>query len=185
MPVSSYNITPALNTTISGIDISEGSPAAGYNDALRQIMADIRAWTDAYAVTYPISIANGGTGATSAATGLAALGGLSVTYKELPQSAKSTGFTLDLTQSAGHIYYTGGAATVLVPANASVAFAIGTAIMLVNDGSGALTLSRDTGVALKWAANNVDANRTLATGGMATLIKVASDLWFISGMGLS
>jgi len=66
MPVSSYNITPALNTTISGIDISEGSPAAGYNDALRQIMADIRAWTDAYAVTYPISIANGGTGTTTA-----------------------------------------------------------------------------------------------------------------------
>ena len=74
MPVSAYSTTPALNTAISGIDISEGSAAAGYNNALRQIMADIKVWTDAYAVTYPITIALGGTGAATAAAALTALG---------------------------------------------------------------------------------------------------------------
>jgi hypothetical protein len=74
MSVSDYNSNPALNTSIAGIDISEGCSAAGYNNALRQFMADIRVWTDAYAVTYPISIANGGTNAVTAAAALANLG---------------------------------------------------------------------------------------------------------------
>lgn len=73
--IDDYDPVPANNTDIAGIDISEGSAAAGYNNALRQIMADIKTWTDAYAVTYPISIANGGTGQDTAAEALTALGG--------------------------------------------------------------------------------------------------------------
>jgi hypothetical protein len=74
MPVSAYNTNPALNTAISGIDIAENSAAAGYNNALRQIMADIKAWTDAYAITLPLAVASGGTGSTTAAAALTALG---------------------------------------------------------------------------------------------------------------
>ena len=73
MAVGDYSSTPALNTSISGIDISEGSAASGYNNALRQIMADIAVWTTAYAVTYPITIANGGTGQTTALAAFNAL----------------------------------------------------------------------------------------------------------------
>ena len=78
MPVGSYNTNPALNTTISGIDISEGSAASGYNNALRQIMADIATWTAANGVTYPVAINKGGTGQTTANAAfnaLAAAGG--------------------------------------------------------------------------------------------------------------
>jgi hypothetical protein len=78
MGVESYNDDPALNTSIGGIDISEGCEAAGLNDAIRRIMADIKSWTVSYAVTYPISIANGGTGqatASAAFTAIAASGG--------------------------------------------------------------------------------------------------------------
>ena len=74
MSVASYNTNPALNTSISGIDIAENCAASGYNNALRQIMADIAVWTAAYAVSYPISIANGGTASTTAAAALTALG---------------------------------------------------------------------------------------------------------------
>jgi hypothetical protein len=68
--VANYNTNPALNTSINTIDIAENCSAAGYNNALRQIMADIATWTAAYAVTYPISRAQGGTGvaATDATT---------------------------------------------------------------------------------------------------------------------
>lgn len=72
--VADYSTTPSANTSINGIDIDELCAAAGYNNALRQIMADIAAWTAAYAVTYPISIANGGTGSASATAALTALG---------------------------------------------------------------------------------------------------------------
>ncbi len=73
MPVASYSTNPALNTSIGGINIAEGSSAAGYNDALRQMMADIRTWTDDYAVSYPIAINKGGTGQITASAGFTAL----------------------------------------------------------------------------------------------------------------
>lgn len=185
MSVADYSTNPALNTQIAGIDIGEGSAAAGYNNALRQIMADIRAWTDAYAVTYPIEIDKGGTGEITAPAALAALGGLPVAYRELPQDPKSAAFSFALSQTAGHIYYTGGAAAATIEPNGTVAFPLGTVLTVINNGSGVLTLTRGAGVAMKWAATGADANRALAVGGMATLIKVGTDLWWITGAQLS
>ena len=42
MAVSDYNNTPVSNGTISGIDIAENCSPAGLNNALRQMMADIK-----------------------------------------------------------------------------------------------------------------------------------------------
>ena len=47
MAVSNYNANPDLNTTISGINIAEGCPPAGVNNAVRQLMADVKAESDA------------------------------------------------------------------------------------------------------------------------------------------
>lgn len=44
MSVSDYDLTPANNTTISGTNINEGCSPAGMNNAVRQMMADIKAW---------------------------------------------------------------------------------------------------------------------------------------------
>lgn len=43
MSVSDYSTTPAQNTSISGINIAEGCPPSGINNAIRQMMADIKA----------------------------------------------------------------------------------------------------------------------------------------------
>jgi hypothetical protein len=45
MAISSYSATPSSNTAISGINIGEGCAPSGINDAIRQLMADIK--TDA------------------------------------------------------------------------------------------------------------------------------------------
>lgn len=37
---ASYSTTPASNTTIGGINIAEGCPAANLNNAIRALMAD-------------------------------------------------------------------------------------------------------------------------------------------------
>lgn len=45
MAVSDYNASASLNTTISGISIAEGSPRANVNDAIRQMMADVKTFS--------------------------------------------------------------------------------------------------------------------------------------------
>jgi hypothetical protein len=42
MAISDYNASASLNTSIGGIDIGEGAPRANVNDAIRQLMADIK-----------------------------------------------------------------------------------------------------------------------------------------------
>ena len=57
---SSYATTAAANITISGISIAEGCPAANVNNAIRQLMADARAFSDASPSTAGLMPKSGG-----------------------------------------------------------------------------------------------------------------------------
>jgi len=104
-----------------------------------------------------------------------------VGYINAPQS---TNTTLALTDQGKHVYFTGGStATLTVPTNASVAFPIGTTILVVNDNSGNLTIS-GAGVTFQ-LANGATGNRTVATKGLATCLKTATDTWYVSGAGVT
>lgn len=46
MAIKDYSITPDLNTQISGINIAEGCAPSGINNAIRQLMADVKAEKD-------------------------------------------------------------------------------------------------------------------------------------------
>ena len=49
MSVKDYNVEPELNVSISGISIAEGCAPSGINDALRQLMADVKEESEAQA----------------------------------------------------------------------------------------------------------------------------------------
>ena len=51
MGVSNYNSDPNANTSISGINIAEGCPPSGINNAIRQIMADVKVADGGYIKT--------------------------------------------------------------------------------------------------------------------------------------
>ena len=51
--------------------------------------------------------------------------------------------------------------------------------------TGATTISNAAGVSLVQAGSGATGARTLAQYGMATIIKVNTDLWYISGTGIS
>lgn len=106
-------------------------------------------------------------------------------YLGVPPSPQSGGYTLAQTDLAKHIYYTGAAAALTIPPIASVAFEIGSVVTIVNNGSGVLTITRGAGVSLIWAGVGTNADRALAISGMCTILKVAADIWFVSGAGLS
>ncbi len=77
MAVADYNVSPALNVTINGINIGEGMSRSDVNNAFRQIMADVKTFS-ATVPTSPIPLANGGTGQTTAGpafNAIAAAGG--------------------------------------------------------------------------------------------------------------
>lgn len=183
--VANYNTNPDLNTAINGHDMSEGSAAAGYDDAFRQLMADIATWTAAYAVTYPIAVNKGGTGAITAPDALTNLGALAAQYQYLPVSTASTAFGYVPAYNGGLVRYTGSGANASIAPNSTYNHPPGATIVTANDGSGVLTYVPGTGVTLVWAATGATGGRNLAVGGIATIIQVATDRWFITGSGVS
>ena len=72
---------------------------------------------------------------------------------------------------------TGG---VTIPANGSVAFPVGTTVVIYNNSSSDQTISITTDT-LRLAGTATTGSRTLAQRGFATCIKVASTEWVITG----
>lgn len=107
-------------------------------------------------------------------------------YREVPQNSRNSAYTFVNSDNGKHVYYTGGAATLTLPTDASTtggAFPVGAVLTVVNNGSGNLTIGTSTTLFQAGTANT--GNRTLATKGLATIMKVASDTWFITGTGLT
>ena len=109
----------------------------------------------------------------------------SIGYLNVPQNAQSSNYTLALTDTGKHVYSTNsGTQTITIPTNASVAFPVGAAITIVNNGTTSITIST-TSITLYQAGSTNTGNRTLATKGVATLLKVDTNTWFINGVGIS
>jgi len=109
-----------------------------------------------------------------------------VGFREVPQNIQSSGYSVINSDNGKHIYYTGGAATITVPNDSGTtggAFPIGATIIIINNGSTNLTITN--GGTMYQAGTNNTGNRTLQAKGIATLIKVAADTWFITGSGLT
>ena len=112
--------------------------------------------------------------------------GYAIGYRDIPQVIFTGNATIATTDAGKHYYSTLSTGNVLTIANnASQGFQIGTAISIVNQGSGTITVAQGSGVTLYLAGNATASNRSIATFGMATIMKVATDTWFINGTGVS
>jgi hypothetical protein len=109
-----------------------------------------------------------------------------VGYRDIPQVLFTGNATIATTDAGKHYYSTLSTGNVLTIANnASQGFQVGAAITIVNQGSGNIIIAQGSGVTLYLAGNSTAGNRTVATFGMATIMKVATDTWFINGTGVS
>ena len=110
----------------------------------------------------------------------------SVGYLNIPQNAQTGSYTLVLADSGKHIYHASGAgsATYTIPANASVAYPIGTALTFINLSSTAISIAI-TSDTMYLSSTGTTGTRTLAQYGSATAIKVTSTEWMISGSALT
>jgi hypothetical protein len=110
-------------------------------------------------------------------------GNITISASQMPQVA-SGNVTLALTDAGKHYYDTSTApTTITIPVNSSVAFNTGTVISFINASTGNLTVDKGS-TTLYLSGNATSASRTITAYGMATIIKVATDTWFINGNGV-
>jgi hypothetical protein len=105
-------------------------------------------------------------------------------YVDVPQNLKTVNYALVLADRGKSVVMSGTSLTLTIPANASVAFPIGTAIVVINVNSSALSVAI-TSDTLTLVNSTTTGTRTVAQNGMATLVKVGSTSWIIAGLGVT
>ena len=94
---------------------------------------------------------------------------------------RQTGSSYSLVLSvAGKLVETnnGSANTISIPLNSDIAFAVGTQILIAQYGAGKTRIVGVVGVTVRTALGQFIQNQY----GMATLIKIATDEWYLSGL---
>ena len=116
-----------------------------------------------------------------------------VGFREIPQVAKTATYTVALSDSGKHVYYTtiSTSTAVVIPVNATVAFPIGTVLTFINNGAagGVLTFAPQGSDTFILAGTGVSGSRSLSRYGITTATKIAlsgaNSTWYFSGMGIS
>ena len=112
--------------------------------------------------------------------------GFAIGYRDIPQVSFSANATAALTDAGKHYYSTtAGNLALTLPDNANVAFPVGTALSLVVQAAGNVLVVTQAGTTLYFAGNSTAGNRVVSTYGMATIMKVATNTWFINGTGVT
>jgi hypothetical protein len=179
--------TGSVLPTAGGGLLHRFSANVGYSEAYDYTAS---AWRDYQLRGKTVALVAGGvTIATAASAGLNVAGGVTIDgndVRDIPQRIVTGSTNLLASDRGSHLYLNSAiAADVNIPTNATVGFAIGTAIVLYNHGAGAWAVKPAGGVTLTLAGAGTTGNRTLGTKGMATLLKIGADAWVISGSGVS
>lgn len=107
-------------------------------------------------------------------------------FRKLILNIQSSTYTLALVDEYSLVYsQNSGAQVINIPTNATTAIGIGSVIPIINDGTASISLTPAGGVTLKLAGSTSTGTRTIAANAAATLVKVGTDRWFVSGAGVS
>lgn len=120
-------------------------------------------------------------------SGTLTYGSIEVGFRGIPQNSQSANYTCVIGDAGKQIFHPsgGGASDVFtIPANASVAYAVGTVLTFINRDSNAVSIAI-TSDTMYLAGTTTTGTRTLGQNGIATATKVESTVWIISGSGLT
>jgi hypothetical protein len=113
--------------------------------------------------------------------------GSQVGYLDAPPNIQAGNYGIIITDRGLMILHANGAGfgdTYTIPSNASVAFPIGTIILIVNLDAASLSIGITTDT-MYLAGSTLTGTRTLSQNGIATLVKGASTTWVIGGPGVA
>jgi len=102
------------------------------------------------------------------------------TFPTIPANAKTAAYTLVASDAGKHISITTGGVTI-----PSGVFNVGEAISVYNNSTSTQTITQGSGVTLRLSATTISGNRSLSSYGLCSILCVASNVFVISGSGLS
>jgi len=167
------NVVDPINHLISltvAADFSAGGNAAIAGNATVGGNAAVTGTFTAGNIVESAVISSGGT-----------VGANTIGLRGIPQSTKSTGYTLALSDAGKQISTT---ANVTIPANASVAFPVGTAIAIYNSSGSSISVPITTDT-LRLAGTALTGTRVIAAFGLASILKVGVTTWTMAGAGVA
>jgi hypothetical protein len=145
-------------------------------------LANATAGTDYVAPSGALGTPSSGTLSNCTVDGTDAVG-----FRNAPVNSQSAAYTLVLADAGKVILHPStdaNARTFTIPANSSVAYAVGTVLTFVNMTSQVVTIAI-TSDTLYLAGTGTTGSRSLAQYGMATAVKLTSTTWLINGSGLT
>jgi hypothetical protein len=181
-------VTPALGTPASGtltnatgLPISTGVSGLGTGVATA---LGVNTGT-----TGAVVVQNGalGTPSSGVASGMTVDGTDAVGFRNVPINSQSAAYTAVLSDSGKAIFHPStdaNARTFTIPANASVAYPLGTVLTFINMTSQVVSIAITTDT-MYLAGTGTTGTRSLAQYGMASALKLTSTTWLISGNGLT
>ena len=145
-------------------------------------LANASAGTDYVAPGGALGTPSSGTLSSCTVDGTDAVG-----FRNAPVNSQSAAYTAVLADAGKVILHPStdaNARTFTIPANGSVAYAVGTVLTFVNMTSQVVTIAITTDT-LYLAGTGTTGSRSLAQYGMASAVKLTSTTWIISGSGLT
>ncbi len=107
-------------------------------------------------------------------------------YMDAPQNLQNGNYQFVLSDRGKSVFHNSSSAhTYTIPANASVAFPLGTGIIITNAPGGGNVTIAITSDTLTWANNGSTGSRTLGANGICILFKQFGTGWQITGPGVS
>lgn len=107
----------------------------------------------------------------------------------LIQNAESNNYVLQISDAGKYIYYTHSSnVTLYIPTTSNVTYTNGTTIMVVSQNtvpSVNITVTPNVGVSLYSAGNTISGSHNVTPYGVATLMMVKANTWFISGFSIN
>lgn len=101
-------------------------------------------------------------------------------WKIIPQITKTSAYTIQRSDSGSHISITTGGITV-----PSGVFSIGDCVSVYNNSTSNQTITQGASATLRQAGTTNTGNRTLAAYGFASILCVDTNVFIISGAGIS
>lgn len=124
------------------------------------------------------------TKASEAAASASAAATSASAYIGMPENSQTANYTTVIGDAGKMVVMNGSNLTFTIAANASVAFGVGTVISVVNTNATNLTIAI-TSDTLTFAGTTTTGSRTLYQNGIATLIKVGTTSWLVTGTGVA